>query len=93
MRPLGVAVNDKRMVISVPGDVKKQADEILTRHFGSMPSHVGGAAPGRLGAYKHWPLDNFVALGKFLKQAYKAQFLLISTTAERNLAQRLADTD
>jgi ADP-heptose:LPS heptosyltransferase len=91
VRPLGVAVNDKRMVISLPDDVKKQAGEILTGRFGSMPDMLVALHPGGSAAYKHWPLDNFVALGKILNQLYKAQFLLISTTAERNMAQRLAD--
>ncbi len=91
VRPLGIAAYNKQMAISVPGVVKEEADEILTQHFGSMPTMLVALHPGGSAPYKHWPLNNFVTLGKFLKQAYKAQFLLICTTAERILAQRLAD--
>ncbi len=91
VRPLGVKVDDKRMEIFLPAVVRKEAYKILTKHFGSFPAMLVAFHPGGSAPYKHWPLDNFVILGKFLKQVYNAQFLLISTTDERNLAQSLAD--
>jgi ADP-heptose:LPS heptosyltransferase len=91
VRPLGVKVKDKRMEIFLPAAVRKEASQILTKHFGSFPKMLVALHPGGSALYKHWPLNNFVLLGKFLKQAYKAQFLVISTREERNLAQSLAD--
>jgi ADP-heptose:LPS heptosyltransferase len=90
VRPLGVKVTDTRMTIFLPEDVKKQADEILAKHFGSRPTMLAALHPGGSASYKHWPPDNFVALGKFLQQTYNAKFLFISTAAERNLSQQLA---
>jgi len=91
VRPLGIEVGGKRMAIFLPDDVKKKTDRILTKYFGTFPAMLTALHPGGSAAYKHWPLDNFVTLGKFLKQAYNAQFLIISSTAERNLAQSLAE--
>ena len=91
VRPLGVEVQDKRMEIFLPPVVKEEAANILTEHFGSPPPMLMALHPGGSEPYKHWPLDNFVALGKFLKQAYQAQFLMISSKSERILAQTLAD--
>jgi ADP-heptose:LPS heptosyltransferase len=91
VRPLGVEADDKRMTISLPDDAKKQADEILTGHFGRQPAMLAALHPGGSAAYKHWPLKNFVTLGKFLKQNYNAQFLIVSSSNERNLAQELAE--
>jgi ADP-heptose:LPS heptosyltransferase len=91
VRPLEVTIDSKQMEIFLPAFVRKEAEKILTQHFGNFPAmliafHPGGSAP-----YKQWPPDHFVTLGKFLKQVYNAHFLLISTTAERDLAQSLAD--
>lgn len=90
IRPLGVKVDDKRMKIFLPPEVKEEADNILTKHLKNFPAtliafHPGGSAP-----YKQWPPENFVILGNFLKQAYNAQFLLISTKAEQDLARSIA---
>jgi ADP-heptose:LPS heptosyltransferase len=90
VRPLGVEVPDKRMAIFLSADVKKEAADLLAGHFTSSPRllialHPGGSAP-----YKHWPLENFAALGQFLRQAYQAQFVLISSTNEQSLAANLA---
>lgn len=91
VRPLGVEADDKRMEIFLPPIVKKEAANILAKHFGSPPPMLMALHPGGSESYKHWPLDNFVTLGKFLRQAYQAQFLMISSKSERILAQSLAD--
>ena len=91
VRPLGVEVEGKQMEIFLPPVVKEEAAHILTEHFGSPPPMLMALHPGGSDLYKHWPLDNFVALGKFLKQTYQAQFLMISSASERILAQTLAD--
>jgi ADP-heptose:LPS heptosyltransferase len=91
VRPLGVEVHDKRMEIFLPAVAKEEAAHILTKHFGSPPARLMALHPGGSAPYKHWPVENFVALGKFLKQAYQAQFLMISSASERSLAKTLAD--
>ena len=91
VRPLGVKVDGKRMEIFLPAVVRKEAYRILTKHFGSFPAMLVAFHPGGSAPYKRWPLNNFALLGKFLKQVYNAQFLLISTKEERNLAQSLAN--
>lgn len=68
VRPLGVTIDSKQMEIFLPAFARKEAEKILTQHFGNFPAmliafHPGGSAP-----YKQWPPDHFVTLGKFLKQ-------------------------
>lgn len=91
VRPLGVELQDKRMQIYLPPVAKEEAAHILAKHFGSPPTRLMALHPGGSAPYKHWPAENFVALGKFLKQAYQAQLLIISSAGEQILAQTLAD--
>lgn len=91
VRPLGVEGHDKQMEIFLPAAIKEEAADILTEHFGCYPAMLMALHPGGSELYKHWPLDNFVTLGNFLKQAYQTQFLMISSASERILAQTLAD--
>jgi ADP-heptose:LPS heptosyltransferase len=91
VRPFGVEVANKRMELFLPVQVKAEAARTLAEYFGGPPSRLMALHPGGSESYKHWPLDNFVALGKFLHEAYQAQFVIISSGAERHLAQTLAD--
>lgn len=89
IRPLGVTIDNKHMDMFLPASVKSQAETILTRHFGKVPTMLVAFHPGGSAPYKQWPLENFIKVGKFLKKVYNAHFLLISTRAERDLAQSL----
>jgi ADP-heptose:LPS heptosyltransferase len=91
VRPLGVEMEDKRLAIFLPPGTEDEASKILTEHFGSPPARLMALHPGGSEAYKHWPLPSFVSLGEYLKQAYQAQFLIISSASEQTLAQTLAD--
>jgi ADP-heptose:LPS heptosyltransferase len=91
VKPLGVEVQNKRMEIFLAPAIKKEAADILTKHFGGPPPRLIALHPGGSEPYKHWPLDYFVTLGKFLNQTYQACFLIISNNSERILAETLAD--
>lgn len=91
VRPLGVEGRNKQMEIFLTPEVKKEAAQILARHFDGPPPLLVALHPGGSEPYKHWPLDYFVSLGEFLQQAYQAYFLIISNKSEQNLAQTLAD--
>ena len=64
VRPLGVEVDDKRMAIFLPAAIKEEAAKILTEHFGGLPTMLMALHPGGSEPYKHWPLPNFVILGR-----------------------------
>ncbi len=91
VRPLGVEVQDKRMEILLPLAVKKEAARILAEHFGGTSPILAALHPGGSEPYKHWPLEYFVTLGKFLHQTYQAHLLMISSKSEQSLAETLAD--
>lgn len=90
VRLLGADTRDKRMELFLPQEAEVRAEDILKQHFGASASRLMALHPTGSGAYKWWPLENFVALGAFLYERYQAPLLIISGHKDRPVAEALA---
>lgn len=90
VRPLGVDVQEKQMMIFLPPEVRQRAAELLTEHFGRRPPVLMALHPGGSDAYKRWPAERFGELARWLAVTYGAALLIIGSAAERPLGEQVA---
>jgi ADP-heptose:LPS heptosyltransferase len=89
VRLVGADTADKKMVLVLPPEAEAQAEALLSQHFDAPPGLMA-LHPTGSGAYKWWPLDSFVELGKYLYERYQAPLLIISGSQDRPVAETLA---
>ncbi|MCL4500888.1 MAG: glycosyltransferase family 9 protein [Deltaproteobacteria bacterium] len=90
VRLLGADTNDKRMDLFLTPEEREEAEAILARHFGALPSLLLALHPTGSDPYKWWPAENFVQFGNFLTKTYDAPLLIISGTKDRENAAAIA---
>jgi ADP-heptose:LPS heptosyltransferase len=90
VRLLGADTADKRMDLFLTPEELAEAEAILTRQFGAVPPLLLALHPTGSDPYKWWPAANFVELGNFLAETYRAPLLIISGAGDREAAQAIA---
>ncbi|MCL4503138.1 MAG: glycosyltransferase family 9 protein [Deltaproteobacteria bacterium] len=90
VRLLGADTADKRMDLFLTPEERREAEAILTRHFGTAPPLLLALHPTGSDPYKWWPAENFIELGNFLTKTYNAPLLIISGTKDRKNAEAIA---
>jgi ADP-heptose:LPS heptosyltransferase len=90
VRLLGADTAEKRMDLWLTPEELAQAEAILTAHFGGLPPLLLALHPTGSDPYKWWPAANFVALGNFLADTYRAPLLIISGGKDRSQAEAIA---
>jgi ADP-heptose:LPS heptosyltransferase len=90
VRLLDADTPEKRMDLFLPAEEKRRAEVILAKHFGALPSRLLALHPTGSDPYKWWPGDNFVKLGNFLYERYRAPLLILSGAKDRAAAAAIA---
>lgn len=90
VRLVGADTADKRMELFLPTTAQAEADVLLSRHFGASAVRLMALHPTGSGAYKWWPQENFITLGRYLYDRYEAPLLIISGRQDRPAAEALA---
>ncbi len=90
VRLLGADSPDKGMDLFLTPAELAEADAILSRHFGEVPARLLALHPTGSDPYKWWPAGNFVELGNYLYDHYRAPLLIISGVKDRSPAEAVA---
>lgn len=90
VRLLGADTADKRMDLCLTPAEREEAEAILARHFGALPPRLLALHPTGSAPYKWWPAENFIALGNYLAETYRASLLIISGSQDRDAAAAIA---
>jgi ADP-heptose:LPS heptosyltransferase len=90
VRLLGADTPDKRMDLWLTPAERTEAEAILAAHFGEVSPLLLALHPTGSDPYKWWPAENFVELGNFLADTYRAPLLIISGSQDRSQAEAIA---
>ena len=90
VRLLGADTADKRMDLFLTPAERGEAEAILARHFGAVPPLLLALHPTGSDPYKWWPAENFIELGNYLTETYRAPLLIISGSKDRDAAEAIA---
>lgn len=90
VRLLGADTADKRLDLFLTPEELQEAKAILARHFGAVPPLLLALHPTGSDPYKWWPAENFVELGHYLTETYRAPLLIISGSKDRDAAEAIA---
>gem|GEM_PF-147501 len=86
---LGAQPKDTHLEVWTSRDDEQLAHDLLSRH-GLVPADfLIALAPGAAWAYRRWPADRFVELGRWLQETYNATVLIIAAKGERDLADQV----
>jgi heptosyltransferase II len=89
-KPLGIQDPGYRMELFSTPDAEKQVDELWERFGFNEESEVIGLNPGAaFGAAKHWSVDSFGKLARWLIENRNASVLVLCGPAERELANSI----
>jgi ADP-heptose:LPS heptosyltransferase/glycosyltransferase involved in cell wall biosynthesis len=86
---LGGQPEDTRLEVWTSTDDEQFAQDLLTRHSIVTADFLVALAPGAAWAYRRWPADRFVEVGRWLQQNYSAVVLIIAGKGERDLADQV----
>lgn len=90
VRLLGADTADKKMDLFLTPEELAEAEAILSRHFGALPSRLLALHPTGSDPYKWWPPASFIELGNYLHEHYQASLLIISGSQDRDAAVGIA---
>jgi ADP-heptose:LPS heptosyltransferase len=90
VRLLGADTRDKKMDLFLTPEEIGEAETILVAYFGKVPPLLLALHPTGSDPYKWWPAANFVKLGNFLAEHYRAPLLIISGARDRSQAGAIA---
>jgi ADP-heptose:LPS heptosyltransferase len=90
VRLLGADTGHKRMDLFLTPAELAEAETILSAHFGGIPPLLLALHPTGSDPYKWWPAANFIELGNFLVENYRAPLLIISGGQDRSPAEAIA---
>ena len=90
VRLLGADTADKGMDLFLTPAEREEAEAILARHFGAVPPRLLALHPTGSDPYKWWPAENFIELGNYLAETYRAPLLIISGSQDRDAAEAIA---
>jgi len=80
--------NPKLEVWTTPED-EEFARNVLNRNGLADQALLIAFAPGAAWAYRRWPADRFIALGRWLQENHRAAILILAGNAERELARKI----
>ncbi len=86
---LGAQPKDTRLEVWTSKDDEQFARDFLSGHGIVPPDFLIALAPGAAWAYRRWPADRFVELGRWLQETYNAFILIIAGKGEQDLARQV----
>ena len=86
---LGGQPEDTRLEVWTSTDDEQFAQDLLSRHGIVTADFLVALAPGAAWAYRRWPADRFVEVGRWLQETYNATVLIIAGQGERGLADQI----
>ena len=88
----GVESDSKKIELFVTDDERKRIDAFLKKIGINQNSFVIGFQPGAAKAYKRWPEENFVKLGKMLSEIRNnIRIIIAGDSNEKELAEGISD--
>lgn len=90
LRYLGGWLDDASLEIWTTADDEKKAADLLTEHRIDPGELVIAFAPGAAWAFRRWPEERFIELGRWLQEKQGARILILSGKAEEALSARIA---
>src|SRR3989338_3994902 len=92
IKELGVESNSKKIELFVTHDERKRIDTFLKKIGINQNSFIIGFQPGAAKAYKRWPEENFVKLGKMLSEIRNnIRIIITGDSNEKELAEGISD--
>jgi ADP-heptose:LPS heptosyltransferase len=90
VRLLGADTGNKRMELFLTPAELAESEAIQAAHFDGIPPLLLALHPTGSDPYKWWPAANFIELGNFLVENYRAPLLIISGGQDRSQAEAIA---
>lgn len=86
---LGATASEPQIQIFTGPEDERYAREVLGRTGFSAGSPIIALAPGAAWAFRRWPSERFIALGRWLQEAYEANVIILAARSELDLARRI----
>jgi heptosyltransferase-2 len=89
IRALGGTVHDEQLEIWLGPDDENTASQILKSHNIAEDQLLVTIAPGKLDPNRRWPVSNFAAVAKWMKNEFGAAIIVVGGEEDRHLGQEL----
>jgi ADP-heptose:LPS heptosyltransferase/glycosyltransferase involved in cell wall biosynthesis len=89
LRFLGGRPEETGLEVWTAPEDERFAKNLLDQHGLARAGLLVALAPGAAWAFRRWPLDRFIELGRWLQEDYKAYILIIAARSEQRLALQL----
>ena len=86
----GIQAKDKELFVPLHEENVLKAEKLLSEHHVGNDVTLVAVNPGASCASKRWPAGNFAEISDKLAEKYKARILLISDSANREFADKMA---
>ncbi len=87
----GAKTIQKKLAIFLSEEEKETAKDFLVNQNIKKENLLIGFQPGAQHAFKQWPIETFIQLGKLLSKRYPCHIIIMGNTNEIPLAARLLD--
>jgi ADP-heptose:LPS heptosyltransferase/glycosyltransferase involved in cell wall biosynthesis len=89
LRFLGAEPEDTRLEVWTSQGDEQRAQNILNDSKIGRSNGLIAFAPGAAWAFRRWPADRFIELGKWLQDTYNAAVLILAAKNEEDLAHKI----
>ena len=89
LRCVGGDISDETLEAWTDPEDDAFAREVLGVHDPDGVGPLVALVPGALHAFRAWPVSNFIALGRWLRDAYGAHMVVVGGTGDKELGLRI----
>ncbi len=86
---LGAQPEDTHLEVWTSRDNERFAQDLLSQYGIAPTDFLIALAPGAAWAYRRWPADRFVELGRWLQDNYGATILIFAAKGEQDIAGQI----